>query len=134
MRLPGLGYPDRFIPELPWPVGGCKKFREQNIRESDNFVRAPEARVEIHDLPFAPALDDFLCFLEPGHVRFPEEVDRLLRVADNEEAVGGRSWFTDESKNDRKLRRVGVLELIHEDRPEPAREVGRYKARVSLQK
>ena len=65
-----------------------------------------------------------------GVVRAPESIDRLLRVAHDEEAprleagrVGvGRTVVPTfgEKQNDFVLDRIGVLELVNEDHPETA--------------
>ncbi len=61
---------------------------------------------------------------ETGDIGIPEEIDRLLGIADNEEAVRRWAGYADDREDDVKLRGIGVLELVDEDIPEPWQEMG----------
>ena len=78
----------------------------------------------MHLTALAPIENDLPDRLKTGDIGIPEEIDRLLGIADNEEAVRGWTGYADDREDDVKLRGIGVLELVDEDIPEPWQEMG----------
>jgi hypothetical protein len=97
--------------------------RERGIHETLDRRDRPEARGEV-DTRRAARYEQLLDRLIGADVRAAEPVDRLLRIADDEElarrrrrvlpAANGRVRRR-QQQDDLRLQRVGVLELVHED-------------------
>ena len=123
----GFGNTDRLVPELPRLFRRCKQPGEEEIREADHLFCAPETGVEVQHTSFAGIGNNLLRLLEPRYIGVAEEIDRLLGVPDNKEAVRFRGGCADDGKDNIELGEVRVLELIDKDIPEPRHEMRRDK-------
>ena len=87
---------------------------EDLVHERDEVAQRPEALAE-HDraLRSGDVQDVRPRAMEHFHVRVPESVDRLLRIADDEQVP--RAQIVQEREEDLVLEMVGVLIFVHQD-------------------
>jgi hypothetical protein len=113
--------------------------REGRVHEPlDRRCRA-EARAQV-DGRGASRDELILHRLVRADIRAPETVDRLLRVADDEELAGGRGDVLPpggvrirrrQEQQELGLERIGVLELVHEDVRQPPLQIGAHVRAVA---
>ena len=134
---------DRRLAVDAWPVTGERDVarlqrqvvaghhgRERGVHERLDLRHAAKARRQVHKRG-APLLDPAADLAIDGDVGAAEAVDRLLGIADDEEAAGLRLRLAPvglarivggEEQEDLGLQRIGVLELVDEDALEAALE------------
>ena len=109
--------------------------RKRGVHERLNLGNAAKARRQVEER-CAPVLDAPAHFAIDGHVGAAEAVDRLLRIADQEEPAGQRPRLAPvglarivggEEQEDLRLQRIGVLELVDEDPLEALAEIPRAR-------
>ncbi len=113
--------------------------RERRVHELLNVGNAAEALAQL-DARRA-ALDEHLAHAPVDvHVRAPEPIDRLLRIADDEELAGDGNDLLParlgriiggEQQQQLGLQWIGVLELVDEEPPEATLEMTREPPRCS---